>query len=100
MTISATTESSWRSPFELLPIYIFIYSQTYKSEPFYLGRVEDSIGKEALVFASPTMLEALSLGTVIHIDANFNTVPERFYQLMILNVISFDYVSFNYLYFY
>ena len=54
--------------------YIF-YSQTYKAEPFYLGRVVDSIGKEALVFASPSMLEALSLGTEIHIDATFKTVP-------------------------
>ena len=62
-----------------------------------MGRVVDSIGKEALVFASPSMLEALSLGTEIHIDATFKTVPELLYQLMTFNVISCDYVSFNYL---
>ena len=57
-----------------------------------------SVGKEALVFASPIMLKALSLATEVHIDATFKTVPALFTQLMTINVISSNYVSFNYIF--
>ncbi|KAF0702223.1 Uncharacterized protein FWK35_00033515 [Aphis craccivora] len=70
-----------------------------RDEVIYKGCVEDTSGNNSIVFASKTLiLKTLEMEiTEMHIDATFRVVPStpKSYQLLIMNAMVNNHVSYN-----
>ena len=67
-------------------------------QPFYSGTVFAGAGQSAVVFTSPTTIEALTMTEEVHLDGTFDSVPatpRTLSQLLLLSVWLYGHVRMN-----